>query len=137
MLEVLCESKREHDADFPSCPWVFHNNGDPIVRFDEAWKSACKRAKVPDLLFHDLRRTAARDLRRAGNSEEIIMKIGGWKTPSMFKRYAIVSPADMEQAIGKLELERERVAAEINHDFDHDSEISSADGGKTKTARVN
>ena len=112
-------------------------DGKPVLSFKKTWRNACIAAGVPDLLFHDLRRTAARDLRRAGNSEEIIMKIGGWKTPSVFKRYAIVSPADMEQAIGKLERERERVAAENDHDFDHDSAISSADGSKTKTARVN
>ena len=131
LLDALVDGKPAHDHVFT------RPDGKPVLSFKKTWRNACIAAGVPDLLFHDLRRTAARDLRRAGNSEEIIMKIGGWKTPSVFKRYAIVSPADMEQAIGKLERERERVAAENDHDFDHDSAISSADGSKTKTARVN
>jgi integrase len=131
LLGALVEGKAANDHVFT------RPDGKPVLSFKKTWRNACIAAGVPDLLFHDLRRTAARDLRRAGNSEEIIMKIGGWKTPSVFKRYAIVSPADMEQAIGKLERERERVAAENDHDLDHDSAISSADGSKTKTARIN
>jgi hypothetical protein len=59
------------------------------------------------LFFHDLRRTAARNFRRAGIAEGIIMKIGGWKTRSVFERYAIVSHNDAEDALEKLEQRRE------------------------------
>jgi len=58
---------------------------------------------VPGLLFHDLRRTAARNLRRAGIAEGVIMKIGGWRTRSVFERYAIVSQTDIAEALQKLE----------------------------------
>ena len=56
------------------------------------------------LLFHDLRRTAARNLRKAGVAEGVIMKIGGWRTRSVFERYAIVSQSDIADAIGRLEI---------------------------------
>jgi transposase len=64
---------------------------------------------VPELLFHDLRRTGARNLRRAGVAEGIIMKIGGWRTRSGFERYAIVSRSDMNDAILKLQDSESRV----------------------------
>jgi len=61
------------------------------------------------LLFHDLRRTGARNLRRAGVAEGIIMKIGGWRTRSVFERHAIVSRSDMNDAILKLQASENRV----------------------------
>jgi integrase len=55
------------------------------------------------LIFHDLRRTAVRNLRRAGLPESMIMKIGGWKTTSVFHRYAIVDRRDMATAMRQFE----------------------------------
>lgn len=65
----------------------------------------CKRSdlRYVGLIFHDLRRTAARNLRRAGVAEGVIMKIGGWRTRSVFERYAIVSQSDISDAIQKLQ----------------------------------
>ena len=40
------------------------------------------------------------------------MKIGGWKTRSVFERYAIVSPADIRDAMTKLEAGQQRDNAE-------------------------
>jgi hypothetical protein len=48
-----------------------------------------KRLKYVGRIIHDFRRSAARELRRAGVPESTIMDIGGWKTRQMFKRYAI------------------------------------------------
>lgn len=78
-------------------------NGLPVHQFRSAWAKATKAAGVPGLLFHDLRRTAARNLRRAGIAEGVIMKIGGWRTRSVFERYAIVSQTDIADALKKLE----------------------------------
>ena len=55
-------------------------------------------------MFHDLRRMAARNLRKAGVAEGVIMKIGGWRSRSVFERYAIVSQSDIAEAIGRLEI---------------------------------
>src|SRR5271157_5153830 len=78
-------------------------DGKPVLSFKKMWRNACIAAGVPSLLFHDLRRTAARNLRRAGVAEGVIMKIGGWRTRSVFERYAIVSQTDIADAMRSLE----------------------------------
>jgi integrase len=77
--------------------------GNPVRDFRDTWAKACKHAGVSGLLFHDLRRTAARNLRRAGIAEGVIMKIGGWRTRSVFERYAIVDQNDIAAAMKKLQ----------------------------------
>ena len=77
--------------------------GKPVRDFRGTWESACAHAGVPNLLFHDLRRTAARNLRRIGVGENVIMRIGGWKTRSVFQRYDIVDNRDIADAMKKLE----------------------------------
>lgn len=61
-----------------------------------------KDYRYEGLLFHDLRRTAARNLRRRRNGESVVMKIGGWKTASVFRRYDIVDPSDLADAAASL-----------------------------------
>jgi len=92
------------------CPWVFFNtSGGKIGRFQRSWKSACKTAGLapeegePDRLFHDLRRSGARNLIRAGVTEAVAMRISGHKTRSVFERYNIVSERDLHEAARKLE----------------------------------
>jgi len=80
------------------------SNGQPVRDFRGTWAKACKDAGVAGLLFHDRRRTAARNLRKAGVAEGVIMKIGGWRTRSVFERYAIISQADIAEALGRLKL---------------------------------
>jgi hypothetical protein len=58
------------------------------------------------LIPHDFRRSAAKAARRAGVPESVIMAMGGWKTPSMFRRYAIVSSADQRAAVEMITRER-------------------------------
>ena len=55
-------------------------NGKPVKDFRGAWREPCTAAGVAELLAHDLRRSAAKALRRAGVPESVIMATGGWKT---------------------------------------------------------
>ena len=98
MLDLLISSKRERDEQWPDSPWVFSRRGERIIDFRWSWDEACKRAGVPDLNFHDLRRTAVRNMRRAGIPQVIRMKISGHKTDSMERRYNIVDAEDLQMA---------------------------------------
>jgi len=84
-------------------PFVFHRDGERISydSLEHAWGRARKRTKLRDRLMHDLRRTAARDFRRAGVSEGEIMKLCGWKTRAMFDRCNIIDEADLASAVAK------------------------------------
>ncbi|HTU46626.1 MAG TPA: site-specific integrase, partial [Bryobacteraceae bacterium] len=78
--------------------YLFARGSRPIRDFRESWDLACQRAGVPDLLFPDLRRTAVRNLRRAGVAETVIMKITGHRTRSVFERYNITDHSDTIEA---------------------------------------
>ncbi len=83
-------------------PWVFHRQGRPIVDFRDAWTDACEAAKVLGLLFHDLRRSAVRNMDKSGHvTQAVAMKITGHKTDSVYRRYRIVDEADIERALEK------------------------------------
>jgi integrase len=84
------------------CQWVFHRNGRPIKSLRKAWENACVAAGVPGRIPHDLRRTAVRNLERAGVSRGVAMQLTGHKTESVYRRYAIVSERDLGAGIEKL-----------------------------------
>lgn len=109
---------------------VFHHDGQPIKGFRTAWRAACKRValaaraategkttkqiwkgmtredrrafrgigKIP----HDFRRTAVRNLIRAGVSQSVAMELTGHKTLSVFHRYNITDDRDRRDAVAKL-----------------------------------
>lgn len=71
--------------------------GKPIRDFRKAWKAICDDVGI-DNIFHDLRRSGAKNLRDAGVPESVIMSIGGWRTASVFRRYAIVGAQELGRA---------------------------------------
>ena len=84
-------------------PLIFHRQGKPMGSFRKAWASACKKAGVSGSLFHDLRRTAVRNMIRAGIDQAVAMSISGHRTDAVFKRYNITSDEDLREAQDKLE----------------------------------
>jgi integrase len=121
-LEALLRDQRASTdaverAESVICPWVFHRAGRPIKNFRGAWEAACIAAgffrvepvpgrpegrKKTTKLFHDFHRTAVRNLERAGVPRSVAMKLTGHKTESVYRRYAIVSEADLTQEVKRL-----------------------------------
>ncbi len=80
--------------------FVFHREGRPVGDFRKVWKTACEAAGMPGLLFHDFRRSAARNMDRTGRVRPTVaMQITGHETDAMWKRYRIVDEDDIEQAL--------------------------------------
>lgn len=85
------------------CDRIFHIHGRPIQRvtFHRHWRKACVASGV-QRHFHDLRRTAVRNLTRAGVHRTIAKMITGHETDDIFERYDIVDEADISEALTKM-----------------------------------
>ena len=95
---------------------MFHRGGRPIRSYRRAWAGACARASTegprgvrvvvrPHLvgrIVHDLRRTAVRNLERAGVPRSVATQLTGHKAESVYRRYAIVAEADLREGVAKL-----------------------------------
>lgn len=102
-------TKRQEREQSRVIPWVFHCDGEPLRNkwaanegVYAAWRKACTEAGVPGRILHDFRRTAVRNLERAGMSRSVAMKITGHKTEAVYRRYAIVSEADIADGLAKV-----------------------------------
>lgn len=83
-------------------PWTFHREGEPIKDFRTAWQGACRPAGQPGRRFHDLHRTAVRNMVRASIPERVAIQMSGHKTRVIFDRYNIVSEGDLWEAARRL-----------------------------------
>src|SRR5215470_14180635 len=107
-LRAVLQRQRERTvamekATHTIIPWVFHRDGRPIKSFRRAWLTACHAAGVADRVPHDFRRTAVRNLERAGVPRSTAMKMVGHKTESIYRRYAIVDEAMLKEGAAKLQ----------------------------------
>jgi integrase len=90
---------------------VFHYQGRPLGEHLRGWSNACEKAGLAGLHFHDLRRSAVRNMERAGLSRSQAMAISGHRTESVYKRYDIVDASELSGAAEKLTVYlRERTA---------------------------
>jgi integrase len=83
LLEIVERAKAQRRLD---CSYVFHLDGEQVGDFKRSWATACKKAGVGKVLVHDLRRTAVRNMVRAGIPDRIAMALSGHKTGSVFDR---------------------------------------------------
>ncbi len=115
-LRAVLEAQRERVLQLQRAtgriiPWVFVHTageggrtatGSSIKNFRGAWAKACSAAGVPGRLVHDFRRSAVRNLERAGVPRSAAMALTGHKTEAVYRRYAIVDSAMLQEAAARL-----------------------------------
>ncbi|MGE3843028.1 MAG: tyrosine-type recombinase/integrase [Vicinamibacterales bacterium] len=92
-LRKVLDRRRERRQQ--GSPHVFHRDGVTVRAWRSALRDACRQANVPHKLLHDCRRTAARNLIRAGVPERVAMMLTGHKTRAVFDRYNIVNEQEL------------------------------------------
>lgn len=129
-LLVMELRKGKQPEDF-----LFTRDGAPVRDFRGAWDALVKAAGVPALLFHDLRRSAVRNMVRRGVPQKTAREISGHKTDSVFSRYNIVSEADIADAARKIE-QGAKAAASIHTSFAVEPENSDSQKEEKPGSRV-
>ena len=152
--------------------YVFtREDGSPVLDFRKAWWKVCTAAGLGGmvcrncdrrsdsssyckscqsdnvgyrgLLFHDLRRTAIRNMVRRGIPEKWAMQVSGHKTRSVFDRYNIVSEADLRETARRMEVgeqnertEHARFQSEFGHTLDIPAQQSVQIGRVKKSSKT-
>src|SRR5215831_11236773 len=116
LYRVLEAWKLRTEQQCPGRPWICHRHGQRLASIRSAWRRGCEavglgrmveheqkgrkvwQGKIP----HDFRRTAVRNMIRAGVPQAVAMAISGHKTQSVFNRYNIVNEADLKAAAQRL-----------------------------------
>lgn len=114
-LRKLLKAQRAHTDRIEAekerpCALVFHRRGKAINWFYTSWRNACKGAGVSGRILHDLRRTAIRNLVRAGVSEGVAMRMCGHRTRAVFDRYNVSSERDIRAAADLLSAHHKTLA---------------------------
>jgi integrase len=97
-LLAMCATGKPQDA-----PLFTYPDGTAVKDFRKAWWRATEAAGVPDLIFHDLCRTAMRNMRRLHISTNVAKRVAGRKTDSIFNRYNIVDDADLAEVATRID----------------------------------
>jgi integrase len=93
---VLADLRALFPKRTPSLGFVFELDRDRIGDFRKTWRDALRRAKLPtEFVFHGLRYCAASNLTSAGVPQVLAQRITGHVTASIFRRYNLVSDADL------------------------------------------
>jgi integrase len=102
-LEEIKEAAKGKGLDDYVFTWTTGNKkGKRIRDFRTSWNTACEAAKLPQLLFHDLRRSAVRRMVRRGVPPLVARRISGHLTDAIFQRYDITSDQDLAEAAEKI-----------------------------------
>lgn len=100
VFDLIAECMRDKAPGDALFTWA---DGTPVNDFRRTWRTLAKKAGLPGVLLHDMRRSAVRNMVRAGISKHTAKRISGHSTDAIFDRYDIGDEADLIDAAQKIE----------------------------------